>query len=250
MGEMNGFAFTKGNSILHRLDVRCKMICLCMMSVGLMKSGFVHLSIISLVVSTLGLCTGLSFWRTFREMKYFLVLLVFVFTARALSTPGSALIEFLGIPLTKEGVIEGGQVVWRFSLVMIMGMLFTFSTQPSSVKAGVEWFLKPIPFIPEKRAGMMVSLFIRFLPMILRQAKEISLAQKARCADLNKNPIKRIIMISMPLMKKVFQSADRLVIAMESRCYSEDRSDIPLTSSGNEMNFYTVTSLLLLFIIR
>ncbi len=254
MGKVSAFGFYGGNSILHRLDVRCKLICLSIMSIGLLNAGFAGLSLVSLIFSAIAASAGLSFKDTLMELKYFFILLLFVFIARVLNTtittPETPVMSFMAIIVSKQGILDGIQVTWRFLLVMIMGLMFTFSTQPSSIKRGVEWLLKPVPFIPEKRAGMMVSLFIRFLPMIIGQAKDITLAQNARCADFHKNPFKRITMISVPLIRKIFQSADHLAMAMESRCYSEERTDLPLTLSGYEMRFYICTSLLFVFIIN
>lgn len=132
---------------------------------------------------------------------------------------------------------------------MVMGVLFSCSTQASSLNRAVAWFLKPVPFIPEKRVGVMVSLFVRFLPLILEKADEVSESQRARCAHLQKNPVKRIRNITVPLLKKVFQSADTLAIAMASRCYDENRTERNCQQSGSEIYFYIATLALAAFII-
>ncbi len=120
---------------------------------------------------------------------------------------------------------------------MLTGILFSTTTKSASVKGAVQWFLKPVPFVPEKRVAVMISLSLGFMPLILKQIKEISDAQKARCADLEKNPVKKIVRLILPLLKKTFISADSLVYAMESRCYSDDRTDPEFTPSGREIYF-------------
>lgn len=132
---------------------------------------------------------------------------------------------------------------------MLTGLLFSSTTKPSSVKSAVQWFLKPVPFVPEKRVAVMISLSLAFMPVILKQAKAISDAQKARCADLQKNPVKRIIRLIYPLLRKTFLSADSLVLAMESRCYSDDRTDPEFTPSGNEIYFLAGSCVLALSLI-
>jgi biotin transport system permease protein len=95
----------------------------------------------------------------------------------------------------------------------------------------------------------MVSLFVRFLPLLLEKATEVSDAQKSRCFHLKKNPVKKIKNITVPLITKVFNSADNLAIAMASRCYNENRTEIAehsLLSSGYEINFYLGTIALVL----
>ena len=120
---------------------------------------------------------------------------------------------------------------------MLTGLIVCLTTKPSSVTGAVQWFLNPLPCIPEKRVGIMVSLSLKFMPLILKQAHEISNARKARCGDLEKNPVKKIIGLTLPLMKKTFLSADNLISAMESRCFNDDRTDPEFTPSGKELIF-------------
>jgi len=142
-----------------------------------------------------------------------------------------------GISVTKEGLLDGFLVAFKFLLIMLSGVLFSMTTQPNTIKSAVQWYLKPVPFIPEKRVAVMISLSLKFMPVILRQANEISDAQKARCGDLEKNPIKRINRLIIPLLKRIFLNADSLILAMESRCYTEDRTDPVFSPSGQEPYF-------------
>lgn len=170
-------------------------------------------------------------------MKLFLVLLLFVFLARAVTTQGDILVSVYGLAITSQGVTQGGLVAFKFFTVMLTGLMFSASTRPSSIKAAVQWFLKPVPLVPEKRVAVMISLALCFLPVILRQAKEISDAQNARCAHLQKNPIRKTMGLVLPLLKRTVLSADRLVLAMESRCYRDDRTGPEFNPSGRERLF-------------
>ena len=80
----------------------------------------------------------------------------------------------------------------------------------------------------------MISLALRFLPLILSQADEVSHAVNARCGNLRKNPIRRMLNLSWPLLRKTFQTAENITMAMEARCYSEDRTDPEFHGSGKE----------------
>lgn len=172
------------------------------------------------------------------RIKLFLLLLFFVFLSRALTTKGDPFFSAYGLDITEQGLTEGVLVAFKFLLVMLTGMLFSSTTRSSSVKAAVQWFLKPIPFIPESRVAVMISLALCFIPVILKQAKEVSDAQKARCAHIRKNPIRTTMGLVLPLLKKTFLSADHLVLAMESRCYSDDRTDPEFNPSGKEKIFF------------
>ncbi|MBF0467667.1 MAG: energy-coupling factor transporter transmembrane protein EcfT [Desulfamplus sp.] len=265
MGKSTQFSYRPGNFVLFRLDVRCKIICICLLSIMMAMAGFSHLSLISTVLLWFLYRSGINIRMLIWELKYFFVILFFVFAVRAIVTPGVPvpILQILGmdvfeikhidllnhINITREGLVDGCKVVWRFLIIMIMGLLFACSTQASSLNVAVAWFLKPFPFIPEKRVGIMVSLFVRFLPMILEKANEISDAQKARCAHLRKNPVKKMKNITVPLLKRVFICADTLAIAMASRCYNEHRTEQDFLKSGYEFHFYAGTIAFYAFIL-
>jgi energy-coupling factor transporter transmembrane protein EcfT len=110
-------------------------------------------------------------------------------------------------------------------LVVLVGLLFVSTTRPSQIKAAVEWFLTPIPFASGKQLATMLGLVMRFVPVILNQARETADAQRARCVENRKNPIYRIKKMGFPLLRRTFENADRLIFAMEARCYNENRTD-------------------------
>ncbi len=241
MDQLTSFTYQTGKSFLHMLDVRCKIFSMCLLSLSIIKADFASLALISFIITTLVINAGINPVVMFRELKYFFILLIFVFAARALTTNGTPLIIFFNISMTKQGMVIGARICARFLIIMLLGMVFIKTTKPSSVKGAVQWFLSPVPFIPEKRVSIMISLFLRFMPFLIKQTKQISNAQKSRCADLQPNPIKKAARLCVPLFKKTFQSADRLATAMEARCYSEDRTDPEFIKSGHETIIYLTT---------
>lgn len=237
MASVTPFTYRPGSSILHRLDVRCKFFMICLISMS-MLSAHVPAGLFYFILLLFFLKhSGLTFVETLAGLKYFLLLLIFVFLARAFTQKGDILFSFYGMSLTKQGVNEGFLVAFKFFLVMLTGLVFSSTTKPSCVKSAVQWFLKPVPFVPEKRVAVMVSLSLKFIPLIAGQTRDILDAQKARCGDLEKNPVKRMTRLVLPLLKRTFLSADNLVLAMESRCYSDDRTEAEFTPSGREIIF-------------
>jgi energy-coupling factor transporter transmembrane protein EcfT len=77
----------------------------------------------------------------------------------------------------------------------------------------------------------MMSLIVRFMPVIFQQAKETLDAQRARGVENRKNPVYRLVKLGIPILRRTFERADKLALAMEARCYSENRTD-PRLSSG------------------
>lgn len=175
--------------------------------------------------------------HTLKHLRYFILFLVFIILARGLTIPGDPLFSFYGTPISAQGLYQGGLVALRFFLVMVTGLLFSATTRSASLKNAAQWYLKPIPFVPEKRVAVMISLALGFLPLILQQAEETRNAIHSRCGNLEKNPVKRFTRLTLPLLKKTFLSADHLILAMEARCYSEDRTDPEFKPGGREAIF-------------
>ncbi|MCM2285391.1 MAG: energy-coupling factor transporter transmembrane protein EcfT [Desulfobacula sp.] len=237
MAEITPFTYRPGDSSLHFLDPRLKFFIVSLISVSLVGAGFISTGICFLMLVLSLKKTGLHFFSILKHLKLFLALLFFIFLARAVTTQGDILVSVYGLALTRQGLTEGGLVAFKFFAVMLTGLMFSVTTRPSSIKAAVQWFLKPVPLVPEKRVAVMISLALCFLPVILRQAKEISDAQNARCAHLQKNPVRKTMGLVLPLLKRTVLSADRLVLAMESRCYRDDRTDPEFNPSGREPLF-------------
>jgi energy-coupling factor transporter transmembrane protein EcfT len=241
MAQLNPFTYRHGKSVLHLLDVRCKFFIICLLSMSMLSANLPASIAYSLVLLFFIKKSGLDIFATLNSIKYFLILLFFIFITRSLIVKGDIIFSFYNFDITQQGMIEGFLVAFKFLLIMLTGLIFSSTTKVGAVKNAVQWFLKPVPFVPEKRVAVMISLSLHFMPVILKQFHEISDAQKARCADLEKNPVKRIIRIVLPLLKKTFISADSLVYAMESRCYSDDRTDPAFAPSGREAHFFTGT---------
>ena len=104
-------------------------------------------------------------------------------------------------------------------------------------------------FIPSKRIATMMSLVVRFIPVIFDQARETADAQRARGVDNRKNPIYRLKKLGIPLMRRTFERADKLAVAMEARCYSENRTDPGLYARSKDWAALFVVICLCIFIV-
>lgn len=250
MIELATYRYRYGTSVLHQLDVRFKLIFLVMISFVSLQAYVLALLVLTIILLALTLNAGQtakSLWTLLRYACFFLVL---IFIARALSTPGSPIFEYKIVTVTREGIYGGVMVCWRLTIVILIGLLFVATTRTSEVKAAVEWFLDPVPFIPAKRVSIMISLVIRFIPVILDQAKETADAQRARAVENRKNPVYRLKKLLIPLMRRTFERADKLAMAMEARCYTENRTDPELSSSRRDwIALFVVTGLCVMIIV-
>jgi energy-coupling factor transporter transmembrane protein EcfT len=250
MAELTVLGYRCGTTILHKLDVRFKLFFLILINLTFIKADPIALFILSLVLISVLVYIRFPIMSSFKDLRYFFILILFVFFARLFSTPGSALIEWRFIVISKQGVHEAAMVCWRLFLVVFLGFSFVSTTRPSEIKAAVEWFLIPFPFIPRKRIAIMMSLIMRFLPVIYDQVKDTADAQRARCIENKKNPIYRLIKLFVPVIRRTFEGADDLVLAMEARCFSENRTDPVLSSSRKDWIVFFVVIYLCIVILK
>lgn len=230
MAELTAFGYFSGNSLLHSLDSRFKLLFIAVLSLVSLNLNFAALGIISILLLGFIIYSRLPLYAMFKELRYFFILLAFVFAARALSTGGDPLLDFKLFTVSHQGLSAGMLVCWRLALVVLLAFTMITTTRPSDIKAAVQWYLKPIPFIPEKKVAIMMGLILRFVPVIFDQAAETAEAQKARCVQNRKNPVYRLVKLGFPLLRRTFERADDLVAAMEARGFTENRTDPQLVS--------------------
>lgn len=235
--------YQPGTSLLHGLDVRVKLLALVAISMSSLSAGGVPL-----VLACTATAAGIHLARCpllacLVAMKWYMVLLFCVVVARTLTTPGdpllpggvafaTSLIEIL--PMSWQGLVAGFLLAMRLLLVALLGLLLTLTTRPSHLRAAVEWLLAPIPFIPHRQVATMVGLLVRFIPVILNQAAEVGEALRARAIDNRTNSWKRMTALAMPLLRRTFVTADRLAMAMEARCYGNERTTHPFQMTPSD----------------
>jgi len=234
MASMTAFSYLTGISTLHRMDVRFKLASMILCSLATIKAQAAGLFFFSLALGIILLYIRSPLNILIRELRYFGVLLLFVFIARSLSAPGTPFFQLSFISVTYKGISDGALVCWRLVNIVFTGIIFVATTRPSSLKTAVEWWLRPLPFIPEQRVAVMLSLVIRFIPVILEQARETADAQKALGVENRQNPFYRLRKIALPMLIRTFITADELAVAMDARCYTEKRTPVTLTAGRND----------------
>ena len=224
MGELSGFSFLPGQSSLHRIDARLKLLGLVLISLLSLGAEGVSLSVLSLIMMILAADCGLALTRLATELRYFFFLLLLVFVARSLSTPGETVWQWRFIHISIEGLVSGVLVCWRLLIVIVASLLLVHATRISRITGAVRWYLRPIPFVDETRVALMMGLVVRFIPGLLLRAHETADAQRSRCVENRKNPIYRLRVLVIPWLKNIFLEADELVQAMQARGYTGQRT--------------------------
>lgn len=231
MAELTLFSYKTGRTILHETDARVKLLSLVLICLSVLRVYHTGLTVLSCFLALLVVHIRMPILKALAELKFFLMLVAVIWITRAVSLPGNG---FSGWPeITPNGAYEATMVCWRLVSVVISGALLVSSTKTWEIKAAMEWFLRPLPGVNEKKLSTMVGLTVRFIPLILVQAEEIDQAHRARGIPKRKT-IFRLMALSTALIRKVVLRADHLVCAMESRRYTDDRTPLVLSAAGRD----------------
>ena len=225
MAELDIFGYRHGSTLVHRMDVRCKLISLLLLTSAIVAAEAVMMGLLTPAAILLWVGLGLPLRVLSREMRVFGLFLLLVFVIRVLVTPGASLLEWGNVSISREGLQEGGFVVWRLMMILVLGLVFVTTTRPSDLKAAVQWLLRPIPFLPGRKAATMVGLIVRFMPVLHQQVRETRSAMTARGGIRKGFSIRRIRYLVLPTMRRVMLAADQLSLAMLARGYQEERTD-------------------------
>ena len=214
-----------GNSSLHHWDARCKFFGLLVITATLLQPRIAWLVFDSALLTGLLILSRLPLRQFFRDFRTWAIFLFVLFLFQAFFTPGPRAFGFRWLPVSQEGLRLGGITCWRLGLILSFSILFTAITRPRELQDALIWLLRRIPFLPERRIGLMVSLTLRFFSIILDQADEVRLAHKARLGDQNKNPFRSAKSLALPLLRHSFSKAGEVTLALVARGY---RDDLPL----------------------
>ena len=216
------FHYFPGNSFLHRWDARCKVLGLLIITLSFLQFRASLFILNSIMLIGLFILSRFPLKQFLREFRFWAIFLFILFLFQILFTQGTRLSLLPWLPVSKEGLALGGITVWRLGLILCYATLFTAVTRPKELQEAITWFIKPVPFLSERRIGLMVSLTIRFFSIILDEAEEVRLAHKARMGDREKNPFRRAKSLGLPLLRRSFYRAEDVTLALAARGYRDD----------------------------
>lgn len=216
-----------GNSVVHRLDPRTKLLVLVAYIAALFLAvGFVSLGLVALFLVTMILISRIPFKSIVRGMKPLVFILVFTGMLNLFfSESGKVLVKFWVITITDEGLSRAIFMVSRILLLISGTFLLTYTTSPIALTDGLESLLGPLKklHVPVHELSMMMCIALRFIPTLIEETDKIMSAQKARGADFENGTLmeraRALVPILVPLFISAFRRADELATAMECRCY-------------------------------
>lgn len=225
MAQVTFFHYIYKDTVLHRMDGRLKLLCMLLMSLSasLATDWWHYLAALALVSVAL-IISKLPIIALLKDMKFFAIIILIVLVTNAFTIKGDPIPYFPIRGVSMQGVITGLRFAGRIILIIMACSIMTGTTSLLTFKNVIEWYLRPIPFIPEVQVATMINLTFVLLPVIFDSYTEMMNAQKSRCVELRKNPIKRVNFIIFPLLSRTLRRTDEIVYAMEARCYSEVRT--------------------------
>ncbi|MBQ7033926.1 MAG: energy-coupling factor transporter transmembrane protein EcfT [Clostridia bacterium] len=219
--------FFPGNSPLHRMDPRVKILWTLFYIILLFFVdsywGFLLFGLFTLGVIAV---SDIRPRVVFTGLRPLLYLLIFTALLNIFVSGGeTVLFKFWIFKATKEGLYNAGMMALRLIFLVLGSSMLTFTTSPIVLTDGIEHLLAPFSRIgvPAHEIAMMMTIAIRFIPTILEETDKIMKAQTARGADFETGNIlqraKAMIPLLIPLFISAFRRADELAVAMECRCY-------------------------------
>ena len=214
-------------SIVHRLDPRVKLVSTLFYLISL----FLFKSISGYLIATIFLAAVIRVSRVpfsfiVRGLKpVIMLLMITVLFNLFLTRSGDVLFHAWIFTITEGGLVTAVYMAVRLVYLIIGSSLMTFTTTPNELTDGIEALLYPLNkvHVPVHEVAMMMSIALRFIPILLEETDKIMKAQIARGADFESGNLiqkaKALIPILVPLFISAFRRADELATAMECRCY-------------------------------
>ena len=216
--------FFPGDTIVHRLDPRTKLILVFLYIVALFQAnGWIGYGVVTAVTALCMLLSHIKPKNIFKGLKPMLFIIVLTALLNIFYTEGREIIP--GWHMTWEGLARSVQMILRIVLLITGTFLLTYTTSPIALTDGLELLLNPLKKlkVPVHEMTIMMSMALRFIPTLIEETDKIMSAQKARGADFETGRLteraKALLPILVPLFVSAFRRADELAVAMESRCY-------------------------------
>ena len=218
--------FFPGDTVVHRLDPRTKLILVVIYIVALFcAKSWVSYGLMALFLIVCMCLSRIRLSVIVKGLNPLLFIIVLTGLLNMFYTPGKELVHFWIFTITYEGLRNAIFMISRIVMLIFGTFLLTYTTAPIALTDAMELLMSPLKKIkvPVHELSMMMCIALRFIPTLISETDKIISAQKARGADFESGNLlrraKALIPILVPLFISAFRRADELAVAMESRCY-------------------------------
>ena len=242
-------------SILHKLDPRVKLVGTMIFLIAVFSyRGIPGLVCITVCLAALIKLSQVPFSYMVKGLRAIVVLLALTCVFNLFLTPGEVVFSFWKITITKEGINLSFRMVLRLIYLILGTSLMTLTTTPNQLTDGLEQGLKPLNriHVPVHEPPMMMSIALRFIPILIEETDKIMKAQTARGASFDEGGLiqkaKSMVPLLVPLFISAFRRANDLALAMEARCYHGGEGRTKLHPLRYQTRDYVAYVLMLVFL--
>lgn len=214
------------DSVIHRLDPRVKLFATLLFVISLFTFG----NVVGFVIATVFLVAFIKlskvpFGFMVKGLRAIVIILIITAMFNLFLTPGEPLVKFWIFTITDAGLLNAGRMAIRLIYLILGTSVVTLTTTPNQLTDGLEKALGPLNKIkvPVHEIAMMMSIALRFIPILVEETDKIMKAQIARGADFETGNLikkaKNMVPLLVPLFISAFRRANDLAMAMEARCY-------------------------------
>lgn len=218
--------YYQADSVIHRLDPRVKLGTTILFIISLFVfDDFWGYAVAALFLAVVVKLSKVPFRFMVKGMKSIVFLLSITVLFNLFLTPGEPVVHIWKLSITKEGVRLAVLLAVRLGFLIMGSSVMTLTTTPNQLTDGLEKMLKPLGKVkvPVHEIAMMMSIALRFIPILMEETDKIMKAQLARCADFESGNLikkaKSLVPLLVPLFISAFRRANDLAMAMEARCY-------------------------------
>ena len=223
--------YVPGNSIVHRLDSRAKLITgfyfIVLLMMAMTWQAYLALTIFTFIMIKL---TGIPFLFFIKGVKPLLQLIVFTVVLQLIFSRGGPIYFQLGpLAITRNGIFGGMAVFFRFVLTILMSTVVSLTTRPIDLTDGIEFLLSPLKIfkVSVQDIALMLTIALRFIPTLMDEANRIMKAQQSRGVEFGEGNIfeqmKKIVPIFLPLFTSSFYRAEEMANALDVRGYQGNK---------------------------
>ena len=242
-------------SILHKLDPRVKLLGTMIFLIAVFSyRGIPGLVCITVCLAALIKLSKVPFSYMVKGLRAIVVLLALTCVFNLFLTPGEVVFSFWKVTITKEGINLSFRMVLRLIYLILGTSLMTLTTTPNQLTDGLEQGLKPLNriHVPVHELAMMMSIALRFIPILIEETDKIMKAQTARGANFDEGGLiqkaKSMVPLLVPLFISAFRRANDLALAMEARCYHGGEGRTKLHPLRYQTRDYVAYVLMLVFL--
>lgn len=215
------------DSVIHKLDPRVKLMAVVLYVISLFTfRGIWGFVLVTVALAGMIKLSKVPFRFMVKGLKAIVIILIITALFNLFLTPGETLVTVWKLTITKEGLKSAVFMAIRLIYLILGTSTLTLTTTPNQLTDGMEKALRPLNkiHVPVHEVAMMMSIALRFIPILIEETDKIMKAQIARGADFESGNLikkaKAMVPLLVPLFISAFRRANDLALAMEARCYN------------------------------